>query len=124
MPSPKGCRYGFEVEDLKQEAAVGVLMAERLHPGDKLARFLRVKGRVHRHKKKEAEWKNMRRSILGVEKASPDKTYERILLHEILDLLPYAVKEETLTVLLEGDGRSIRRMGRIIQEITGFGKEA
>jgi len=116
MPPPKGCHYGFEPEDIRQEAAVGALLAERCHPGNKLTKYLRSKVRVARHRHKEGEWKRMRVTIVGNEPLDPGIDFDRILLHEILDLLPYVTKEEVLTALIDGDGNRLIKMGRIIRE--------
>ena len=71
-----------------------------------------------RHRKREAEYHNKKDGSQNVEviALTEDKTYEQILIHEILDLLPFTLREEALTVLLSGDGRATRRVGRLIRE--------
>ena len=43
--------------------------------------------------------------------------YEVLLLREILDLLPYSLREETLLALLSTDGRKINKAGRKVRKV-------
>ena len=108
---------GFDPDDLAQEAAIGILMSERTQPGNRHAARLRARQRMGRHRAKEAEYHKRKAPDLEAVTAAPeDAMFERILVHEILDLLPFALKEEALTVLVSGDGRALRRIGRVIRE--------
>lgn len=115
MPPEKGCRYGFEPEDVRQEFAVGALLAERHRPGDRLLAYLRGKVRAARHRAKERNWSRFKIGILDRDKGKYDLQFERALVHEILDLLPYASKERVLKALLSGDGRSIHHAGGLVR---------
>lgn len=110
-------RYGFEPEDIGQEAAIGRLLAERKHPGNKLAAFLRARVRIARHRRKEGLWNSIRVPILDHDRAVAGLQFERALIHEILDLLPYSKREEVLIGMLSGDGRVLRRLGRVIRKL-------
>lgn len=111
-----GTVVGFDRDDVRQEEALGRALAERRRPGDPDVAESRAKVRAARHRKKEREWNQIRIPIMGHDKPVLDLAYETALVHEILDLLPYAMKEDTLKVLLEGDGRDLRRVGRLIRE--------
>lgn len=119
-PTLVGERYGFETADIRQEEAIGVLLAERKHPGNKQVSRDRAKVRAARHRKKERAWNNLRIPIREVDRTVEGLQFERALIHEILDLLPYATKEEVLKALLEGDGRQMRRVGRIVRELIPY----
>lgn len=111
-----GVRYGFEREDVSQEFELGKIMSERTRPGNKLSAWCRGKVRAGRHRKKEREWAQIRLPITEYAKTIDPNQYELALAHEIMDLLPYAEKEGVLKALLEGDGREMRRVGRMIRE--------
>jgi hypothetical protein len=124
LPSQNPVQYGFEPEDVKQEAALGRLQAEVTKPGDAWAAESRAAIRVGRHRKKERAWAQLRIPILDHDKVTEDIQYQQTLAHEILDLLPYATKDEVLTALLEGDGRNIRKaVRRIKEELPGIDRE-
>lgn len=117
MPqSPRAVVVGFDPDDVRQEEALGRLLAEKKHPGDLDCADSRAKVRAARHRKKEREWNQIRVQILHHDRVEPSLAFERALVHEILDLLPYADKEDVLKALLEGDGRDMRRIGRLIRE--------
>jgi hypothetical protein len=124
MSDAVGARYGFEIEDVRQEGAIGILMAERCKPGDRLAGKSRAKARIGRHRKKERDWKNLKIQVRQTERSVDGLQYEYALVHEILDLIPYTLKDEALIAMLEGDGRDMRRIGRLIREqIPGIDKD-
>ena len=112
--------YGFEKEDVAQEMALGVIMSEKCKPGNIKATESRAKTRAGRHKKKEREWNNFRVSIISKDKPvdMEKMMFNRVLLHEVLDLIPYSLKKETLNVLLkDGDERKINRLGKAIARL-------
>jgi hypothetical protein len=109
-------RYGFEKEDVWQEGQVGILLSERRKPGDRWAGKMRARARIGRHRKKERDWNTLRVPIQENDRAIVGVQFEQILVHEILDMLPYAVKEEALKAMIEDDGRKLRKIGRKIRE--------
>ena len=109
-------RYGFEPEDRSQEGALGVIMAERTKPGDLWAGRSRAIVRIARHRKRERDWSIVRLPINSSDHVTSGLDFEAIMLREILDLLPYSLKDEALVALVEGDGRVLRRVGREIRE--------
>lgn len=109
-------RSGFEPEDRYQEGAVGILMSERTKPGDRWAGRSRAIVRRARHMKRERAWNILRVPIQDSDKVEMSKAFEKALLHEVLDLIPYAKRQEVLKALLSKDGRKIRRAGRIVRE--------
>ena len=108
-------RYGFEPEDLHQEGALGIEQAKRRKPGDWWLAKMVARQRRARHKAKERAWNTMRAPLEAIRKHDPGIQYARILIHEILDLLPYAKRAEVLTAMLSGDWRRIYRAGRVIR---------
>ncbi len=113
---PTGVRNGFDPEDVRQEGAMGILQAEKERPGDKGLGRDRARRRIARHRRKEANHHG--RIIIPVSPVHPETyalQYEMALAHEILDLLPYAIKEDVLK-RLQGDGRELRVVGRIVRE--------
>lgn len=114
-----GVRYGFEWDDVRQERAIGAIMAERTKPGDSWAAYSRGKVRVARHRKKEAQWNTFKISIRETSKGDDfwETKYNQILIHEILDLLPYSFQNKVKKALEIGDGRTINKVGRLIREM-------
>lgn len=108
-------RYGFEPEDLHQEGALGIEQAKLRKPGDWWLAKMVARQRRARHKAKERAWNTMRAPLEAIRKHDPGIQYARILIHEILDLLPYAKRQEVLTAMLSGDWRRIYRAGRVIR---------
>ena len=112
--------YGFEPEDLVQERALGTLMAHRLHPDNGLKAWDRCRSRIGRHREKEADYKRIKDAlkieIRSKTTVSDEQMYASVMVHEILDLLPLAVKENALQAMLLDDGRKFRKIGREIRE--------
>jgi hypothetical protein len=77
---------------------------------------MRARARIGRHRKKERDWNTLRVPIQENDRAIVGVQFEQILVHEILDMLPYAVKEEALKAMIEDDGRKLRKIGRKIRE--------
>ncbi len=115
-PTKKTVRYGFEYEDVNQEFALGKILSRKRRPDDGFAAYQRGKTRAARHRKKEREWNQIRVPIMESDKEVANDQFEKALLHEILDMLPYALKEDALRALLADDGRMIRRVAREIRE--------
>jgi len=122
-----GVRYGFEPEDVRQEYSLGRILSFRRRPGDEFSARSRGKVRSARHKKQEQKYNEIRISLdeLTIKpgsdekfepKASPGLQFEHALAKEIMDMLPYAEREEILKSLLEGDRREMRRIGRMFRE--------
>lgn len=118
--------YGFEKDDVEQEEALGLIMAERCQPGNASAALSRAKVRVGRHRKRERDWNSIRVTIRNVDKThnEDDLRMNQIFLHEILDMLPYALREEVLRELAKGDGRKLGRLGKSIARLFPFLKES
>jgi len=125
-------RLGFDREEERQERDFGAFLAERRHPGNKFVLFSRQRVRVARHRHKEGLWSDFKKKLIAeshggifhnkipipvtsMDRASMETQMSQIMLHEILDLLPYITREEAIRVVLEGDGRGIRRMGTKIR---------
>jgi len=92
-------------------------VANRKKPGDKLYAWSLAKKRIGRHRKKESRYNTLRVSIRDFEPTTPGLQYEQALIHEIMDLLPYANKEEALKELLTAaeDGRTLRKIKRLLK---------
>lgn len=123
---------GFDREEEKQERDLGAYLAQLKHPGNTFVSLSRQRGRVARHRHKEGLWSGFKKKLIseghcGIfhnkipipvtskDRASMETQVSQITLHEILDLLPYITREEAIRVVLEGDGRGIRRMGTKIR---------
>lgn len=116
----RGVVYGFEPEDVAQERALGRFMSERLHPGDGWQAWQRSKGRVRRHREQEAKYKRLKESFrieVRSSVTSNQQMYAAVMVHEILDLLPLAKKEEAMKAMMADDGRIYRRVGREVREM-------
>lgn len=116
---PREVRYGFEWEDERQERAIGFLQAERNRPGDKHLAYQRSTTRVARHRNKERQWKCARRPIEDHDYSVREVECRRaqVIVHEILETLPSYLKEEIMQALCSGDGRRIRKVGRLVKEV-------
>jgi hypothetical protein len=113
----RGVRSGFDREDEAQERRIGFLLAERCKPGDKWAARSRGIVRVARHRKKEAQWNKIRVPIVGAaEKGEMNLRMDQIMVHEILDLLPYIKRREVMDAMLSNDMKQIMKAGRIVRE--------
>ena len=111
-----GVRDGFDHEDERQERDLGRWQSEQRWPGDRWKAWMRSRRRVAFHRRREARWHTLRVPMDEKYRAVLDRTYQTILVHEILDLLPFAVKEDVLKVLLTKDGRLYRKAGRRVRE--------
>lgn len=117
IPARKYVISGFDKDDERQERALGHLMAQRLHPGNKWAAILRGRARVGIWRKKEAKWNSIRVDLTGAEKATIGLRMDQIEVHEYLDLLPHVMdRKKAEEILLSNDGRKIARLGRIIRK--------
>ena len=113
----RGVRAGFDRDDENQERQIGFLLAERRKPGDPWAARSRGIVRVARHRKKEAQWNTIRVPISGAEKSETEIRMDQLMIHEILDLLPYIQRREVADAILSNDMKKIMKAGRIIREI-------
>jgi len=117
----RGVVYGFEPEDVAQEQALGRIMSERIHPGDGWQAWQRSRGRAGRHREQEAKYKRLKQSLFFLadirSTVSDQQMYSAVMVHEILDLLPLAKKEEAMKAMMEDDGRTYRRIGREVREM-------
>jgi len=116
----RGVVYGFEPEDIAQERALGRFVSERAHPGDTWLAWQRSNGRATRHRKQEAKYKCLKETFrieIRSSVTSDQQMYAAVMVHEILDLLPLAKKEEVLKAMMRDDGRVYRRIGREVREI-------
>lgn len=113
----RGVRSGFDWDDENQERKLGFLMADRCKPGDTWAARSRGIVRVARHRKKEAQWNHIRVNISGAEKAEVKTRMDQIMVHELLDLLPYTERGIVTKALEANDERRIKRAGRIVRKL-------
>lgn len=113
----RGVRAGFDRDDEAQERKIGFLLSERCKPGDKWAARSRGIVRVARHRKKEAQWNKVRVAIAGAaEMGEIDLRMNQLMVHEILDLLPYIKRREVLEAMLSNDMKRILKAGRLVRE--------
>jgi len=115
----RGVRCEWDPDDIKQEAKIGIFIAERECPGDRAHGKNRARQRIARHIKRECGWWSLRRNLPDQEwpgYAREDDVFRGIIVREMLDLLPYAVKGEVLFALLSNDGKRIKRAGRLVRE--------
>lgn len=120
--------YGFEVEDVQQENALGRLQAQAIHPENPVRAYFRGRCRTGRWKKQEYEYARFKESLriqVYSERPKDDLTaFNAALVHEILDLLPLAQKEETLKAMIDDDGRVLTRVGRQVRDTLGLKPDA
>lgn len=111
-------RACYDVEEIGQVAKIAIHIAESQHPGDRGHGKHRARQAIARYRIKERRWFDVRvplsRVIGGVDEDR--RRFELILVREILDLLPYTVRDEVLTALLSNDGKRINRAGRLVRE--------
>ena len=123
----QGVRSEWDPDDIKQEALYGIFIAERECPGDRAHGRNRARQRIGRHIRRECRGWELRTSLPDREwpgLARYDRTEEIILIREILDLVPFAVRDEVLFALLSNDGKRLKKAGRLVREsVPGIEKE-
>lgn len=123
----RGVRSEWDPDDIKQEARMGIMIAERECPGDRAHGRNRARQRIGRHLKRELSWWERRAPLPAREWpgfAKTDRIEEVILIREILDLLPFVVRDEVLFALLSNDGKRLKKAGRLVREsVPGIDQE-
>jgi hypothetical protein len=113
---PSGVPNGFDFDDERQEAALGMHLAGLRKPGDAWAAHSRAKVRVARHRNRERQWNSIKIPIYDHDRGVMGLQFEQALIHEIMDLLPYSYREDALKGLLSGDGRVLRKVKRLLED--------
>jgi len=124
MDNPTGIIAAYDTEEIRQVRKIATHTAERERPGNKQHAFLRGKQAVGRYRIKERRYYELHVNAnedwlmaIDAERAVTMRDdYNTFLVREILDLLPFTIKDEVLTALLSNDGKRIGRVGRLIRE--------
>ncbi len=119
MNRSRGPNLWYDPDEVKQEAKIAMHIAHEQRPEDLAFVRSRARQAIGRHLRRQRKHVIGRVSIAAAmhvpDAAETQRAYEAILLREILDLLPYTVKDEVLTALLSNDGKRIGRAGRLVR---------
>lgn len=104
-------------DDEKQEIELGKLLWLRTHPGDDRDALLKGYRRRQFYRKRQARWAALRIGMIEeITRCDIGLDFETLLLREIMELLPLAVKRSVLKALLSADGRKIVKAARLVRE--------
>lgn len=116
MNSVRGIVARYDVEEIKQVRAIATEAAAKERPGNSQHAWKRGQQAVGRYRIKERRYYELHISADVERPVTMEADYNAFLVREILDLLPFTMKDEVLTALLSNDGKRIGRAGRLIRE--------
>jgi len=112
----KTVRNGNDPADVYQEGAIAIYLAQIKYPGNRRHAQLRARQRIYRWREKEWKWLRKREQLRDYAADEKDRQlFEVLLLREVLDMLPYAVREEALLALLDPTDRKIEKAGEKVR---------
>jgi len=102
-------------DDLDQERALAEVLSKKYgHEEPRTA--LHVVRRARRHRKKEFQYAAIYVPLPEQDHGREDIAFERILVHELMDLLPFTAREAIVVALSTQKHRKIKKAATIVRE--------
>lgn len=102
-------------DDLRQERALAEVLSKK-YGHEKARTGLRVIKRTQRHRKREFRYADIFVPLPQDDGGRDDLAFERILVRELIELLPYAAREAVAVALSTQKHRKIRKAAILVRE--------